>query len=80
MARARRALPAQIDVAQPISAGVLISVCPPTLIEEVLADAGKASQRERRLRAPAVVYCVMTLEQVLLPLPPPDAPGRGIGA
>ena len=44
-----------------ISAGVLASVCPPTLIEAVLAQAGKASQRERRLPAPAVVYCVMAL-------------------
>ena len=44
-----------------ISAGVLASVCPRTLIEEVLADTGKASQRERLLPAPAVVYYVMAL-------------------
>ncbi len=61
MARTRKALPAQVDVAHLISAGVLASVCPRALIEEVLADTGKASQRERLLPAPAVVYYVMAL-------------------
>ena len=61
MARVRKALPAQVDVAHLISAGVLASVCPRTLIEEVLAETGKASQRERLLPAPAVVYYVMAL-------------------
>jgi hypothetical protein len=44
-----------------ISAGVLASVCPRALIDEVLAHTGKASQRERLLPAPAVVYYVMAL-------------------
>ena len=61
MARTRKALPARIDVAHLISAGVLASVCPRPLIEEVLAQAGKASRRERLLPAPAVVYYVMAL-------------------
>ena len=61
MARARKTLPGQIDVAHLISAGVLASVCPRTLIEEVLAETGKGSQRERLLPAPAVVYYVMAL-------------------
>jgi hypothetical protein len=61
MARTRKALPAQVDVAHLISAGVLASVCPRALIEEVLTQAGKASQRERLLPAPAVVYYVMAL-------------------
>ena len=61
MARTRKALPAKVDVAHLISAGVLASVCPRALIEEVLADTGKASQRERLLPAPAVVYFVMAL-------------------
>lgn len=61
MARTRKALPARVDVAHLISAGVLASVCPRAMIEEVLADAGKASQRERLLPAPAVVYYVMAL-------------------
>src|SRR5881296_2497655 len=61
MARTRKTLPARVDVAHLISAGVLASVCPRALIEEVLADTGKASQRERLLPAPAVVYYVMAL-------------------
>jgi len=61
MARTRKALPAKVDVAHLISAGVLASVCPRAMIEEVLADTGKASQRERLLPAPAVVYYVMAL-------------------
>ena len=61
MARTRKVLPARVDVAHLISAGVLASVCPRALIEEVLADTGKASQRDRLLPAPAVVYYVMAL-------------------
>jgi len=61
MARTRKALPERVDVAHLISAGVLASVCPRTLIDEVLSEAGKASQRERLLPAPAVVYYVMAL-------------------
>ena len=61
MARTRKALPARVDVAHLISGGVLASVCPRALIEEVLAETGKASQRERLLPAPAVVYYVMAL-------------------
>lgn len=61
MARTRKALPAKVDVAHLISAGVLASVCPRSLIEEVLAQTGRASQRERLLPAPAVVYYVMAL-------------------
>jgi hypothetical protein len=61
MARTRKALPARVDVAHLISVGVLASVCPRSLIEEVLAQTGKASQRERLLLAPAVVYYVMAL-------------------
>lgn len=61
MARTRKVLPATVDVAHLISAGVLASVCPRALIEEVLAETGKASQRERLLPAPAVVYYVMAL-------------------
>lgn len=61
MARTRKELPARVDVAHLISAGVLASVCPRALIEEVLADTGKASRRERLLPAPAVVYYVMAL-------------------
>lgn len=61
MARTRKALPTQVDIAHLISAGMLASVCPRALIEQVLSDSGKASQRERLLPAPAVVYYVMAL-------------------
>lgn len=61
MARTRKALPTRVDVAHLISVGVLASVCPRALIEEVLAETGKASRRERLLPAPAVVYYVMAL-------------------
>ena len=54
MARTHKALPARVDVAHLISAGVLASVCLRGLIEEVLADTGKANQRERLLPAPAI--------------------------
>ncbi len=61
MARTRKALPARVDVAHLISCAVLAGVCPRALIEEVLAETDKASQRERLLPAPAVVYYVMAL-------------------
>jgi hypothetical protein len=54
-------LPETVDVAHLISAEVLASACPRELIEEVLAQTGKASQRERLLPAPAVVSYVMVL-------------------
>lgn len=40
---------------------MLASVCPPGLVEQVPADTGRASQRERQLPAPAVVYYVVAL-------------------
>ncbi len=61
MARTRKALPEQVDVAHLISTGVLASVCPRALIDEVLLETGRASQRNRLLPAPAVVYYVMAL-------------------
>jgi hypothetical protein len=61
MARIRKALPEQLDVVHLISTGVLVKTCPPALIEQTLANAGRASQRERLLPAPTVVYYVMAL-------------------
>lgn len=61
MARISKTLPTKFDVAHLISAGILASVCPRELIDEILAETGKASQRERLLPAPAVVYYVMAL-------------------
>jgi hypothetical protein len=61
MARTRKALPEKVDVAHLISTGVLASVCPRPMIDEVLEQTGRASQRHRLLPAPAVVYYVMAL-------------------
>jgi Insertion element 4 transposase N-terminal/Transposase DDE domain len=61
MARTRKALPEKVDVAHLISTGVLASVCPRPMIDEVLEQTGRASQRNRLLPAPAVVYYVMAL-------------------
>lgn len=61
MARTRKSLPKKVDVAHLISTGVLASVCPRPLIDEVLMQTGRASQRNRLLPAPAVVYYVMAL-------------------
>jgi hypothetical protein len=61
MARTRKSFSPQLDIAHIISVGVLANVCPRSLIDEVLHDTGKASQRERLLPAPAVVYYIMAL-------------------
>lgn len=61
MSRTRKSLPTRIDIAHLISAGVLASVCPRSLIEEVLHQTGRVSRRNRLLPAPAVVYYVMAL-------------------
>ena len=61
MARTRKALPAKVDVAHLISTGVLAGVCLRPLIDEVLQETERGSQRERLLPAPAVVYYVMAM-------------------
>jgi hypothetical protein len=61
MARTRKALPQKLDVAHLISTGVLASVRPRPLIDEVLQQTERGSRRNRLLPAPAVVYCVMAL-------------------
>jgi len=47
MTRVRKELPQRLDVAHLISTGVLASVCPRELVEEVLLETGRASQRAR---------------------------------
>jgi len=61
MARRKKVFPQQLDIAHILSVGVLAQACPRALIDEVLADTGKASQRNRLLPAPAVVYYIMAL-------------------
>lgn len=61
MPRTRKTLPQRVDVAHLISTGVLARVCPRAVIDEVLAQTGRASRRNRLLPAPAVVYYIMAL-------------------
>lgn len=61
MARTRKSFSPQLDVAHMLSVGILANACPRELIDDVLADTGKGSQRERLLPAPAVVYYIMAL-------------------
>lgn len=61
MARFRKTAGEQISLAQILSVGVLGRACPRNVVDEVLAETGKASQRERLLPAPAVVYYIMAL-------------------
>jgi hypothetical protein len=61
MARTRKTLAARVDVAHLISTGALAAACPRPLIDQVLAETAKGSQRQRQLPAAAVVYYVMAL-------------------
>lgn len=61
MARSGKTLPKKLDLAHLISTGVLANVVPRPLIDEVLTQTGRGSQRNRLLPAPAVVYFVMAL-------------------
>jgi hypothetical protein len=61
MARFRKTAGERLELAHTISVGVLGRVCPRKLVDEVLAETGKASQRVRLLPAPSVVYYVMAL-------------------
>ena len=61
MARTRKTFSQQLDIAHILSVGVLAQACPRPLIDEILADTGKVSQRKRLLPAPAVVYYIMAL-------------------
>ena len=61
MARFRNTAGEQVSLTQILSVGLLSRVCPRTMVDEVLADHGRASVRERLLPASAVVYYVMAL-------------------
>ena len=50
-----------LDVAHLIPTDILASVCPCAFIDEVLANTGKYSQRDRLLPAPAVVHYLTAL-------------------
>jgi hypothetical protein len=61
MARTVATLPSGSRITDFISFGVLAGAFPITKVQEVLAETGKASLRQRDLPAPVVVYYVMAL-------------------
>ncbi len=54
-------LPAGVRVSDHISLGVIARVVPPARVRRVLAETGKASERERDLPAPVMVYYAIAL-------------------
>ena len=61
MSRTASELSAGPRIADYISLGVVASAIPRAVVDEVLAETGKASQRERELPAHVVVYYVIAL-------------------
>jgi Insertion element 4 transposase N-terminal/Transposase DDE domain len=54
-------LPAGVRLSDHISLGVIARVVPPARVRRVLAETGKASERERDLPAPVMVYYAIAL-------------------
>jgi Insertion element 4 transposase N-terminal len=61
MARAPAGLPAGIRLSDHISLGVIARTFPPDRVRQVLAETGKASERERDLPAQVMVYYAIAL-------------------
>ncbi len=61
MAGVPAGLPAGVRLSDHISLGVLARAVPPDRVRQVLAETGKASERERDLPAPVMVYYAMAL-------------------
>src|SRR5918996_2950247 len=61
MARAATGLPAGIRLSDHISLGVIARAVPLDRVQQVLAETGKASERERDLPAHVMVYYVIAL-------------------
>ena len=61
MARIPAGLPAGIRVSDHVSLGVIARAFPPDEVRQVLAETGKASERERDLPAHVVVYYAIAL-------------------
>ena len=61
MARASAGLPAGIRLSDHISLGVLARAFPPDRVRQVLAETGRASERERDLPAHVMVYYAIAL-------------------
>ena len=54
-------LPAGVRLSDHISLGVIARAVPPARVRAVLAETGKASERERDLPAPVMVYYAIAL-------------------
>src|SRR3982751_1353168 len=61
MAGVAAGLPAGIGLSDHISLGVIARAVPPERVRQVLAATGKASERERDLPAPVMVYYAIAL-------------------
>src|SRR5687767_3784292 len=61
MTRVPAGLPAGVRLSDHISLGVIARTFPPDLVRQVLADTGKASERERDLPAHVMVYYAIAL-------------------
>jgi len=61
MAGAPAGLPAGIRLSDHLSLGVIARTFPPERVRQILAETGKASERERDLPAQVMVYYVMAL-------------------
>ena len=61
MARAPAYLPAGIRLTDHISLGVIAKTFPLNQVQQILADTGKASERERDLPAQVMVYYAIAL-------------------
>jgi hypothetical protein len=61
MARVPAGLPAGIRLSDHISLGVIARTFPPDRVRQVLAETGKASERERDLPAHVMVYYAIAL-------------------
>jgi hypothetical protein len=61
MAGVPAGLPAGVRLSDHISLGVIARAIPPARVHRVLAETGKASERERDLPAPVVVYYAIAL-------------------
>src|SRR3954469_1896212 len=65
MAGSPAGLPAGVRLSDQISLGVIARAIPPARVHQVLAKTGKASERERDLPAPVMVYYAIALARYM---------------
>src|SRR5436305_13852078 len=61
MAGSPAGLPAGVRLSDQISLGVIARAVPPARVQQMLAETGRASERERDLPAPVMVYYAIAL-------------------